>query len=53
MTVWTPEAWSAAIAASRFELTAVYDGEVAERPAVPPGAAGTLLRHELALGAAR
>jgi cyclopropane fatty-acyl-phospholipid synthase-like methyltransferase len=47
MTIWTPETWRAAIAASPFAQTATYDGNVRERPRVEPGQPGGLLWHEL------
>jgi SAM-dependent methyltransferase len=47
MTAWTWDAWDAAIAASPFELTAVYDGNQKERPRVERGAFSGLLWHEL------
>jgi hypothetical protein len=47
MTVWTPVAWSAAVAAAGLRIAAVYDGEDPGRPAVEPGRSGTLLWHEL------
>ena len=50
MTAWTWEAWNAAIAASPFELTAVYDGNQKERPRVERGTFSGLLWHELVAG---
>jgi cyclopropane fatty-acyl-phospholipid synthase-like methyltransferase len=47
LTVWTPEAWAAALAASRFTATAIYDGDREGRPRVEVGTAGRLLWHEL------
>jgi SAM-dependent methyltransferase len=49
MTLWTPETWSDAIAASAFTLAATYDGNEASRTRVEPTATGGLLWHELVL----
>lgn len=48
MTIWTPETWARAIAASPFEQVATYDGNERERPLVEPTQTGGLLWHELA-----
>jgi SAM-dependent methyltransferase len=47
LTLWTPAAWAAAVAASPFAETALYDGAQDGYPAVPPGAEGPMLWHEL------
>ena len=47
LTLWTPEAWAAAVAGSPFALTAVFDGGRDGRPPVEPGTEGPLLWHEL------
>ena len=47
MTMWTPESWGKAIAASPLEQAATYDGNVRDRPLVGPEACGGLLWHEL------
>ena len=47
MTLWTPQAWAAAIEASSFAATAVFDGAREGYPAVEPGAEGRMLWHEL------
>lgn len=47
MTVWTPETWAAAIKASPFAATAIYDGDQEGRPQVEAGRSGRLLWHEL------
>jgi SAM-dependent methyltransferase len=49
MTAWTPDTWRAAIAASRFEEVATYDGGVVKDrwPEVGPAATGGLLWHML------
>jgi SAM-dependent methyltransferase len=47
MTVWTPAAWTAAVEGSPFACSAVYDGNLADRPRVAVGTAGHLLWHEL------
>ena len=47
LTLWTPEAWSAAVAASPFTATTVFDGGQDSRPPVEPGSEGPLLWHEL------
>jgi SAM-dependent methyltransferase len=47
MTLWTPEAWAAAVAASPFTQTAVYDGGEDGYPAVRPGSEGAMLWNEL------
>jgi SAM-dependent methyltransferase len=47
MTLWAPEAWARAIAASPFAETAVFDGAQPGYPAVEPGAEGPMLWHEL------
>jgi SAM-dependent methyltransferase len=49
MTLWTPDTWRDAIAASPFSWTASYDGNERSRPRVEPAATGGLLWHELAL----
>jgi hypothetical protein len=48
MTLWTSAAWAAAVAASPFGETALYDGAQDGYPAVEPGSEGPLLWHELA-----
>ena len=48
LTLWTPEAWAAAVAASPFSATAVFDGSQDGYPAVEAGTEGPLLWHELA-----
>jgi SAM-dependent methyltransferase len=48
LTLWTPEAWAAAVAASPFVATAVFDGSQDSYPAVEAGTEGPLLWHELA-----
>jgi SAM-dependent methyltransferase len=50
MTLWTPETWRDAIAASPFSWAATYDGNEASRPRVEQTATGGLLWHELSLG---
>jgi SAM-dependent methyltransferase len=47
MTLWTPAAWAAAVAASPFVQTGLYDGAEDGYPAVEPGSEGALLWHEL------
>ena len=47
LTLWTPATWAAAVAASGFAATAVFDGERDGYPRVEPGSAGRLLWHEL------
>jgi SAM-dependent methyltransferase len=47
LTLWTPETWASAIAASPFAETALYDGAQDGYPAVEPGAEGPMLWHEL------
>jgi SAM-dependent methyltransferase len=47
LTLWTPDAWAAAIEASPFAETAVYDGAQDGYPAVEPGPEGPMLWHEL------
>jgi SAM-dependent methyltransferase len=47
MTYWTPATWGAAVAASGFELAAVYDGAGPGRPQLGFDATGGLLWHEL------
>jgi SAM-dependent methyltransferase len=47
MTLWTPAAWAAAVAASTFAETALYDGALDGYPAVEPGSEGPMLWHEL------
>jgi SAM-dependent methyltransferase len=47
LTLWTPEAWAAAIQASPFTERAVFDGAQDGYPAVEPGAEGPMLWHEL------
>jgi hypothetical protein len=47
MSFWTSETWGAAVAASPFEWTAVYDGASPGRPHLDFAASGGLLWHEL------
>ena len=47
LTLWAPEAWAAAVRASPFAETAVFDGARWGYPAVEPGAEGPMLWHEL------
>jgi hypothetical protein len=47
LTLWTPEAWAAAVAASPFTPTAVFDGAEEGYPAVRPGSEGRMLWHQL------
>jgi SAM-dependent methyltransferase len=47
LTLWTPAAWAAAVAASPFAETALYDGAQDGYPAVEPGSEGPMLWHEL------
>jgi len=47
LTLWTPETWAAAVAASPFTQTAVFDGAVEGYPAVRPGSEGRMLWNEL------
>ena len=47
LTLWTPAAWAAAVAASPFAETALYDGARDGYPAVEPGSEGPMLWHEL------
>ena len=47
LTLWTPEAWAAAVAASPFTPTAVFDGAEEGYPAVRPGSEGRMLWSEL------
>lgn len=47
MTLWTSAAWAAAVAASPFAETALYDGAQDGYPAVEPGSEGPMLWHEL------
>jgi SAM-dependent methyltransferase len=47
MTLWTPEAWAAAVAASPFSTTAVFDGAEEGYPAVRPGSEGRMLWSEV------
>jgi SAM-dependent methyltransferase len=47
LTLWTPKAWTAAIEASPFTQTALFDGAQDGYPAVEPGAEGPMLWHEL------
>jgi SAM-dependent methyltransferase len=47
LTLWTPETWAAAIGASPFAETALFDGAQDGYPAVEPGAEGPMLWHEL------
>jgi SAM-dependent methyltransferase len=47
LTLWTPAAWAAAVAASPFAATTVFDGAQDGRPSVEPGTEGPLLWHEL------
>jgi hypothetical protein len=47
MTLSAPEAWAAAVRASPFAETAVFDGAQQGYPAVEPGAEGPMLWHEL------
>jgi SAM-dependent methyltransferase len=45
--LWTPAAWAAAVAASPFAESALYDGAQDGYPAVEPGSEGRMLWHEL------
>ena len=47
LTLWTPETWAAAVAASPFTQTAVFDGAENGYPAVRPGSEGAMLWNEL------
>jgi SAM-dependent methyltransferase len=47
LTLWTPEAWAAAIEKSPFTETALFDGAQDGYPAVERGAEGPMLWHEL------
>jgi SAM-dependent methyltransferase len=47
LTLWTPAAWAAAVAASPFAATTVFDGAQDGRPSVESGTEGPLLWHEL------
>jgi SAM-dependent methyltransferase len=47
LTLWTPGAWAAAVAASPFAETVLYDGAQDGYPVVEPGAEGPMLWHEL------
>ena len=47
MSFWTTKTWGAAVAASPFEWTAVYDGTSPGRPRLEFTATGGLLWHEL------
>jgi SAM-dependent methyltransferase len=47
LTLWTPETWAAAVAASPFTRTAVFDGAEDGYPAVRPGSEGRMLWSEL------
>jgi SAM-dependent methyltransferase len=47
LTLWTPEAWAGAVAASPFTATAVFDGAEEGYPAVRPGSEGRMLWSEL------
>jgi SAM-dependent methyltransferase len=47
LTLWMPAAWTAAVAASPFVETALYDGAQDGYPAVEPGSEGPMLWHEL------
>jgi SAM-dependent methyltransferase len=47
LALWTPSAWAAAVAASLFVETALYDGAQDGYPAVEPGSEGPMLWHEL------
>lgn|GEM_PF-5522799 len=47
ITLWTPDAWTAAVAASPFTRTATYDGEQPRRPLVSEDQPGRLLWHQL------
>jgi SAM-dependent methyltransferase len=47
LTLWTPETWAAAVAASPFTQTAVFDGAEEGYPAVRPGSEGRMLWNEL------
>ena len=47
LTLWTPEAWAAAVAASPFTPTAMFDGAEEGYPAVRPGSEGRMLWSEL------
>jgi SAM-dependent methyltransferase len=49
LTFWTPDAWEALLAPTPFVQAATYDGDLDDRPRVPPGTLGTLLWHELRL----
>jgi hypothetical protein len=47
LTLWTPAAWAAAVVASSFAETALYDGAQDGYPALEPGSEGPMLWHEL------
>jgi SAM-dependent methyltransferase len=47
LTLWTPEAWAAVLAASPFTPTALFDGAEEGYPAVRPGSEGPMLWSEL------
>lgn len=47
LTLWTPAAWAAEVAASPFVETALYNGAQDGYPAVEPGSDGPMLWHEL------
>jgi len=47
LTLWTPETWAAAVAASPFTQTAAFDGAEEGYPAVRPGSEGRMLWNEL------
>lgn len=47
LTLWTPETWAAALAASPFTQTAVFDGAEEGYPVVRPGSEGRMLWNEL------
>ena len=47
LTLWTPVTWAAAVAASPFAETALYDGAQEGYPAVEPVSEGPMLWHEL------
>jgi SAM-dependent methyltransferase len=47
LTLWTPAAWAAEVAASPFVETALYDGAQDGYPTVEAGSEGPMLWHEL------
>jgi SAM-dependent methyltransferase len=47
LTLWTPETWAAAVTASPFTATAIFDGAADGYPAVRPGSEGRMLWSEL------